>query len=58
MEEAIKEIEEQGIKVSGEEINTLRFADDIATAAGSEDDLQSSLNTIEKVFQEYNMKGM
>jgi ribosome-interacting GTPase 1 len=34
----------------------LRFADDIAIVAGSEDDLQNSLNTIEKVFQEYNMK--
>jgi hypothetical protein len=52
MEEAIKEIEEQGIKVKGEEINMLRLADDIATEARCEADLQNSLNTIEKVFQE------
>jgi hypothetical protein len=59
MEGAIKEIEEQvikGIKVNREEINMLRFADDIAIVAGSENDLQNSWNTIEKVFQEYNMK--
>jgi hypothetical protein len=59
MEEAIKEIEEQGIKgikVNGEEINMIRFADDIAIVAENEGDLQNSLNTIEKVFQEYNMK--
>jgi hypothetical protein len=30
MEEAIKEIEEQEIKVNGEEINMLRLADDIS----------------------------
>jgi methyl coenzyme M reductase subunit D len=56
---AIKEIEERrikGIKVNGEEINILCFADDIAIVAGSEDDLRNSLNTIEKVFHEYNMK--
>jgi threonine dehydratase len=42
--------------VNGEEINMQRFADDIAIVAGSEADLQNSLNTIEKVFQECNMK--
>jgi hypothetical protein len=33
IEEAIKGIEEQGIKLNGEEINMLRFADDIAIAS-------------------------
>jgi hypothetical protein len=39
MEEAIKEIKEQGIKVNGEEINVIRFADDIAIVAECEEDL-------------------
>jgi hypothetical protein len=42
--------------VNGEEINLLRFDNDIAIEAGSEHDLQDLLNTIEKVFQECNMK--
>jgi GTP-dependent phosphoenolpyruvate carboxykinase len=56
MEGAIKEIEKQGIKVNGEEINMLLFPDDIAIVAGSKEDLQNSLNTIEKIFQEYNVE--
>jgi hypothetical protein len=42
--------------VNGEEINMLRFDDDIAIAAGIEADLRNLLITIEKVFQEYNLK--
>jgi hypothetical protein len=38
--------------VNGGQINILRFDDDIAIVAGSEDDLQNSLNTMAKVFQE------
>jgi hypothetical protein len=39
-----------------EKKSTYHTADDIAFVAGSEDDLHNSQNTIEKVFQKYNMK--
>jgi ribosome-interacting GTPase 1 len=42
--------------VEGEEINMLRFADDIAIVVRCEADLQKSLKIIEKLFQEYIIK--
>jgi hypothetical protein len=39
-----------------EKKSTCYDGDDITIIAGSEDNLQNSLNIIEKVFQEYKMK--
>ena len=35
-----------GIKVNGENINNIRYADDTALIAGSQEDLQKLLNTV------------
>ena len=58
MEEAIREAQEiglNGIKINGDEINMLRFADDIAIIAENQDDLQRSINAMDQALQEYNM---
>jgi hypothetical protein len=58
LEEAIREAQDigiNGIKINGEKINTLRFADDIAMIAENQEDLQRSLNILNKVFQRYDM---
>jgi hypothetical protein len=54
--EAAQEQGIKGIKLKEEEMNMIHIADNIAVVAGSEVNLHNSLNTIEKVFQEYNMK--
>jgi len=40
----------QGVRIGGETINTLRFADDIAFCAETEEDLQNILNNVDKIL--------
>jgi hypothetical protein len=58
LEEAIREAQYvglNGIKIIGEEIIMLGFADDIAMIAENQEDLQRSLIVLNEVLQRYNM---
>ena len=60
IEEAMVEWKEKvktGVKVGGVTVNTLRFADDIAVIAESEQELQEMLNVMDQILNaEYNLK--
>ena len=59
IEQALKEIKERfgkGVTIQGEEIKTLRFADDIVIISESVDDLEELLNGMDNVLRnEYKM---
>jgi len=58
-EEAIKEIKDElqvGVRVGGQKIIALRFADDIAFCTEKEEDLQILLEKTEDIFGNYGMK--
>jgi len=61
VEQPIKEIRETllrnkiGIKVGGEIISFLRFADDIALLANNEHDLERALEEMARCFQKYQL---
>lgn len=42
--------------MNAENIQSIRFADDIALVSESENDLQNSLTTLNKILQMFNMK--
>jgi hypothetical protein len=46
----------QGIRIGGETINALRFTDDIAFCAETEEDLQNILNNVNKILKKKNTK--
>jgi len=53
IEEVMKELRievKQGVRIGGETINALRFADDIAFCAETEDDLQKILTNVNKIL--------
>jgi len=53
----VKELLQVGIKIHGENVDMLQFADDIAVLAVNEEDLQNILKTMNSIFrEEYNMK--
>ncbi|MGX9339093.1 RNA-directed DNA polymerase, partial [Pantoea dispersa] len=55
IEQAVKETKEkfgEGIKVQGEEIKTLRFADDIVILSETAEDLEEQLNGMDRVLKE------
>jgi predicted DNA-binding protein (UPF0251 family) len=57
-EEVIRETQDIGlneIKVSGEEINVLRFVDYIAITAENQEDCQRPLNVLDQILQRYYM---
>jgi len=59
MEEAIEEMKEvtNGRRINGEEVHSIRFEDDIALVAESEDNMNLMLNTtLSKVMDEFHMK--
>ena len=60
IEQAVKETKDkfgEGIKVQGEEIKTLRFADDIVILSETAEDLEEQLNGMDRVLKErYKMK--
>ncbi|KAI5644176.1 reverse transcriptase (RNA-dependent DNA polymerase) domain-containing protein [Phthorimaea operculella] len=58
IEEAINEIREktEGVKFNGIHIHWIRFADDIALIAESKEQLQSNMNIMNTIFQNYKLK--
>ena len=50
------EDQEDGIKVGGEIVKTIRFADDKAVISSSQDGLQRMINEINRVTERYGMK--
>ena len=52
----MKENPKTGVKLQGEKISMIRFADDIAILAENEKYLQDTLNYMEEVMKEYKMK--
>lgn len=60
IEEVMKELRievKQGVRIGGETINVLRFADDIAFCAEIEDDLQNILTKVNKIlWDKYGMR--
>ena len=48
--------EELGVKVSGQVISMIRYADDKAVVASSEKNLQRLMDSVSWVTQEYGMK--
>ena len=59
IEEAMNRIREKanlGVKVGGKGVEWLRFADDIAVLADSEDKLRRGMERMVKIFEEYGMK--
>lgn len=55
MKEAMEGMEE-GIKVGGNIINDVRFADDQAMVSGTEEGLQTMMNRLEEIAKKYDMK--
>ena len=55
MIEAMKKVED-GVKVGGEILKDLRFADDQAIIANSEDGLQRQMNSLVETWNDYDMK--
>ena len=55
MREALEEVD-QGVKVGGHLIKTIRFADDKAVTASSQRGLQLLMDNINRVTEEYGMK--
>jgi hypothetical protein len=55
MREALEEVN-QGIKVGGQLIKTIRFADDKAVTASSQRGLQQLMDNVDRVTQDYGMK--
>ena len=55
MIEALEDIEE-GIKVGGEQIKEIRFADDQAVIANSEEGLQKLMDSLQATIGRYDMK--
>ena len=47
--------DEDGIKINGESITTIRYADDTAILAGKEEDLQRMMGKIHQHCQNYGM---
>lgn len=59
IEQAIKEIKEHincGVKIQGEKVSMLRYADDIAVLSESKEDLEKMLETMEQVLESYGLK--
>lgn len=55
--EELRETRESGINIQGHKIDMLRFADDMALLAESEEQLEQSLQELERIMKnEYNMK--
>lgn len=55
IERVMKELRikvKQGVRIGGQTINALRFADDIAFCTETEDDLQNILYNVNKIFWE------
>jgi len=53
----VRELTQVGIKIQGENVDMLRFADDIAVLTENEEDLQNILTVMNSIFrEEYNMK--
>lgn len=47
----------QGVRIGGDTINALRFSDDIAFCAETEEDLQNILNNVNKsLWDSYGMR--
>ena len=55
MREALEEVD-HGVKVGGQLIKTIRFADDKAVTASSQRGLQQLMDNIDRVTKEYGMK--
>ncbi|MGX9339103.1 reverse transcriptase domain-containing protein, partial [Pantoea dispersa] len=54
VEEAMKEVKEKfptGVKVQGERISMIRFADDIALLADSKEELDNMLNGMDRLLR-------
>ena len=56
MVKEVTENDKYGIKVGGEIVSMIRYADDKAVVASSERNLQKLVISINKVIQDYSMK--
>ncbi|KAL4100956.1 hypothetical protein QTP88_020980 [Uroleucon formosanum] len=58
MKEAIEEIKEvtNSVRINGEEVHSIRFADDISLVAESEDNMNFMLNTLSRIMDKFHMK--
>jgi len=50
------ERDNQCVKINGEEVHSIRFADDIALVAKNDDNMNLMFNTLSRVMDKFNMK--
>lgn len=58
MEETIEDMKvvTNGVRINGEEVHNIRFTDDIALVAESENNMNLMLNRLSNVMDKYHMK--